>query len=87
MFYQCGPIDNCTHVLGPVDHYSFESKYNAACISVITLAYFKVLNNELLNKDPDVVPEKSPLIILDIKSDICTDNNVKDTKHTRHISR
>ena len=42
---------------------------------------------ELLNKDPDIVPYKAPLIILDIKSDECMDNKGKDTKHTSHISR
>ena len=40
-----------------------------------------------MNKDPYVVPEQAPLIILDRKSVICMDNNGKDTKHTRHISR
>ena len=48
---------------------------------------FMVINNELLNKDPDMFPEKAPIIILDIKSAICVDKIVKDTKHTRHISR
>ena len=43
------------------------------------LAYFRMRNNEFLNKDPDVVPEQSPLIILDIKSDIYMANNGKDT--------
>ena len=40
-----------------------------------------------MNKDPDVVPEQSPLIILDIKSDVCMANTFKDTKHTRKFSR
>ena len=53
----------------------------------MALAHFRILNNELLNKDPDVVPEKPPLIILDSKSDICMSKNVKDTKRTRQISR
>ena len=52
----------------------------------MALAYFRMLINELLNKDPDLVPEEAPLIILDIKSDIFMDKNLKDTKHTRHIS-
>ena len=46
-----------------------------------------MLNNDLLNKNPDVVPEQAPQIILDIKSDVCMAKNSKDTKHTRHISR
>ena len=37
------------------------------------------------NKDPDMVLEQAPLIVLDIKSAICMDNNGKDAKHTRHI--
>ena len=34
-----------------------------------------------------MVPEKAPLIIMDIKLAICMSNNVKDAKHTIHISR
>ena len=33
-----------------------------------------------------MVPEQSPLVILDIKSDMCMPENGKDTKHTIHIS-
>ena len=40
-----------------------------------------------MNKDPDIVPEEYPLIILDIKYGVCMDKNGKDTKHTSHISR
>ena len=43
--------------------------------------------HELLNKDPYIVPEEAPLIILDSKSAVCMSNNGKDTKHTSHISR
>ena len=39
----------------------------------------------MLNKDIDIVLKESPLIILDIKSDVCIDKNGKDTKHTRQI--
>ena len=53
----------------------------------MSLAHFRILNNELLNKDPDVVPEQAPLIILDSKSAICMAKNVKDTKHIRNIDR
>ena len=34
-----------------------------------------------------MVPEESPLIVLDSKSFMCMTKNGKDTKHTRHISR
>ena len=51
------------------------------------LAHFRMLNHELLNKDPDIFPEESPLIILDRMSYICMSNKGKKTKHTRHISR
>ena len=40
-----------------------------------------------MNKGSDVVPEQAPLIILDTKSSLYMANNVKGTKHTRHISR
>ena len=40
-----------------------------------------MLINELLNKDPDIIPEKAPLIILGGKSAVCMANNGKDTKH------
>ena len=51
------------------------------------LAHFRMLIHELLNKDPDMVPEEAPLIFLDSKSAMCMANNGKDTKHTRHIAR
>ena len=53
----------------------------------MALAYFRMLIHEFLNKDTDIVPEKSPLIVLDSRSDICMYKNGKDTKHTRHIAR
>ena len=53
----------------------------------MALSHFSILIHELLNKDPDIVPEEDPLIILDSKSAICMSNNDKDTKHTGHISR
>ena len=40
-----------------------------------------------MNKDLYIVPEESPLIILDSKSAVCMTKNCKDTNHTRHISR
>ena len=51
------------------------------------LAHFRMLINELLSKDPDIVPEEVPLIILDIKYAVCISNNGKYTKHTMHIAR
>ena len=41
-----------------------------------------MLIHELLNKDPDIVPEGAPMIVLDSKSDMCMDKNGKDKKHT-----
>ena len=46
-----------------------------------------MLINELLNKDPDIVTEEAPLIVLDSKSAMCMAKNGKDKKHTRHIAR
>ena len=46
-----------------------------------------MLINEFLNKDPYIVPEEDTIIILDIKSVVCMDKNVKNTKHTSHIAR
>ena len=40
-----------------------------------------------MKKDPDIVPEEDPLIILYCKSAMCMAKNGKYTKHTRHISR
>ena len=40
-----------------------------------------------MNKDPDIVPEEAPLIVLDGRYAICMDKNGKDTKHTIQISR
>ena len=51
------------------------------------LAHFRMLIHELLNKDPDIVPEEAPLIFLDSKSAMCMVKNGKNTKHTRHVAR
>ena len=51
------------------------------------LAHFRMLIHELLNKDPDIVPEEAPLIVLDSKYAMCMAKNGKDTKHTRYIAR
>ena len=53
----------------------------------MALAHFININNDMVNKDPYVVPEQAPLIILYRKSALCMYNNGKDTKHTRHIVR
>ena len=87
IFYQGGPIDHGTYVPGPVAQSIAESEYNAACTEGMALTHFRMLINELLNKDPDIVPKEAPLIVLDSKSAIRMANNGKDTKHTRHISR
>ena len=50
-------------------------------------AHIRMLIHKILNKDPYIVREESPLIILDIRSAVCMDNNGKDSKHTRHIFR
>ena len=46
-----------------------------------------MLFHELLNKDPCIVTEEAPLIVLDSKSSMFMAKNGKDTKHTRHIAR
>ena len=87
IFYQGGPIDHGTHVPGPVAQSSAESEYNSACTAVMAIAHFRIFIHGFLNKDPDIVPEEDPLIVLDSKYDIFVAKNSKDTKHTRHISR
>ena len=34
-----------------------ESEYNVACTAGMSLAHFRMLIHELLNKDPDIVPD------------------------------
>ena len=55
ILYQGGTIDHGTRVPGPVSKSSAESEYNAACTTGISLAHFRMLIHELLNKDTDVV--------------------------------
>ena len=62
ILYQGGPIDHGTHVPGPISQFSAESEYNTACTSGMAIAHCRMLIHELLNKDPDIVPEESPLI-------------------------
>ena len=53
----------------------------------MALARFSMLIYELLNKDPYIVPEYAPLIVLYGKSVMCMANDGKDTIDTRHNSR
>ena len=85
--YQGGPIDNGTHVTEPVGHSGAENEYNSEYTTGIALAYFRILIHDCFCKDPDIVPEDAPIIILDSKSDVCMAKNDKDTNHTRRISR
>ena len=71
----------------PVAQSSAESEYNTTFTTGTDLAHFRIINNELLNKDLDLVPEQAHIIILDIKSSTCMDNSDKDKKHIRQISR
>ena len=87
VFYQGGPINNFTYVPDIVAQSSADSEYNSAYTTGMALENFSMLNNELLNKYPDVVPEQAPIIILDKKSATCMAKSGKDTKHTIHISR
>ena len=51
----------------------------------MALAHFIMLINGLLNKDPDIVPEEAPSIVLDSKYAMCMANNDKDTKHNHFL--
>ena len=64
IFYQGGPIDHGKNVPGPVAQSSTESEYNVACTEGMSLAHFRMLIREFFNKDPDIVPEEDPLIVL-----------------------
>ena len=56
VFYQGGSTDNFTYVPGPVAQSSSESECNKSCTAGMAISNFKILNNEFLNKYPDVVP-------------------------------
>ena len=43
----------------------------------MALAQFSMLVHELLNKDPNIVPEEGPLIILDRNSTVCMSKMVR----------
>ena len=87
IFYQGGTIYHVTNVPIPVSQSSVESEYNVAWPAEMALAHFRVLIHELFNKDPNIVPEEVPLILLYSKYVLCMAKNSKDTKHTKHISR
>ena len=53
----------------------------------MALSYFRMLINDFFNKDTDKVSDEAPMVFFDSKSDMCMDNNGKDTKYTRHIAR
>ena len=53
----------------------------------MALSHFRMLVHELLNEDPDMVPKKSPFIVLDSKSAMCMAKNGRDTKYTRNIAK
>ena len=55
-------------------------------LTLISHAHFRTLIHAFLNKDPDIVPEEAPLIVLDSNSAMCMDKNGKYTKYTMHIS-
>ena len=87
IFYKGGPIDHGTHFQVPVAQFNAESEYNTAWNIGVALSHFRMLIHELLNKNPDIVQDKAPLIVFDSKSTTCMDKNGKDAKHTRHIAR
>ena len=53
----------------------------------MSLARFRMLINEFLNKDPDMFTEEYTLIVFNSKYSMCMAKNDKDTKNTRHITR
>ena len=46
----------------------------------MALKNFRMLNNEVLNKDPYVIPKQAPLVILDKISAVCMAKNGKAPK-------
>ena len=53
----------------------------------MALELSRILNNDFLNKDPDIVPKQASPIILDIKSAVCMTKNGDGTQYSGHISR
>ena len=87
MSFQGRKTDRCTHVPGRALQYRAGNEYNTVCTALMVLVHFRMLNNQLTNKDPHVVPEQACLIILDSKSVACMTKNDKGIKHNRHIDR
>ena len=87
IFDQGRPIDQGTHVTVLVAQSSAKSEYNAACTAGMSLAYFRMFIHDFFNKNPDILPEEAPLILLNGKSDMCMAKKGKNTKHTGHIAR
>ena len=86
IFYQCGPIDHGTHIPVLLYQSSTGSEYNKSCTAGMVLAHFRMVIHELLSKNPDIVLEEAPMIILDSKYTVCMAKNSKYTNHTRHIA-
>ena len=53
----------------------------------MSLAHFRILIHEFLNKYTYIVPETTPIIILNGKSNVCMASNGKDINHISHINR
>ena len=75
LFYQVGPVNHGTYVLGKVAQWSAESEYNIVCTSGIDLAHFRMIFHEFLRKYPDIVQEEDPLNILAISLDVFISKN------------
>ena len=87
IFFQVGQIYYGTRVQGPFYQSSAEIEYNSAYTAGMALSHFMMLIHELLEKDPEIIPEEDLLIILDRKSAVCMNNNGKYIKYTRRIAR
>ena len=59
MFYQGGPIDHCKHVPGSVAQFSADVEYKASCTVGTVISHYRIPDNQLLNKDSDVVLEQA----------------------------
>ena len=63
MWYQGGPIDDCTHVPGLFSQSSADSEYNSEFTAVMAPSHSKIINIEVTKKYPDIVPEQAHLLI------------------------
>ena len=57
VFLQGGTIEHCTNVPGQVYQFSTGGDYNAAHTAGMALANFRMIKNEFMKKDPDVIPK------------------------------